>query len=283
MVFGVRGGPSLSPNTRAVRIVSLESKVKSSSTALSKLSSQIQEAGRGHDPASAGRWKALHSLGDAKDLLQHLFSTAIEARRRLLEKEYETKDNRYSGSTATQTTSIQSAKVSSVTKLKELEERSVRTTRDKTPSKKSKALTIGSAPLKVGKAPTGIDIFADIGIEFPLPFPESRELDYKPGICNRPLQVVVKQTQKMIPIAHVPMKKLPLGEQVGKISRWRRSHDEWLIQFTWKWQKPWKLSHLIKTNDQVRKRDDKLKGLDLSLRLGPTTGSSQSCYGEDVQ
>ncbi|XP_076933873.1 kinesin-like protein KIN-4A [Bidens hawaiensis] len=216
-----RGGPSLSPNTQAVRIVSLESKVKSSSTALSKLSSQIQEAGRGHDPASAGRWKALHSLGDAKDLLQHLFCTAIEARRRLLEKEYETKDNRYSGSTATQTTSIQ-----------------------------------------------------NIGIEFPLPFPESKELDYKPGICNRPLQVVVKQTQKMIPIAHVLMKKLPLGEQM--MNRWRRSHDEWLIQFKWKWQKPWKLSHLIKTNDLVRNSDDKLKGQDLSLRLGPTTGSSQS-------
>ncbi|KAF5766321.1 putative plus-end-directed kinesin ATPase [Helianthus annuus] len=264
-------GPSLSPNTRAVRIVSLESKVKSSTEALSKLSSQIQEAGRGHDPASAGRWKALHSLGDAKELLQHLFSIAIEARRRLLEKEYEAKD-RHAGST--QTASIQ--KSSSLTnKLKEIEERGVKTARDKTPSKRSKGLelqplTIGSAPLK-GRATTSLDIFADMGLESPLPFPESRQLDSKAGICNRPLKVAFKQTQKMIPMAHVSMKKLPLGEQKGKISRWRRSHDEWLIQFKWKWQKPWKLSNLIKTSDQVRNSDDTLKGQDLSLRLGPTT------------
>ncbi|KAJ0694686.1 putative plus-end-directed kinesin ATPase [Helianthus annuus] len=264
-------GPSLSPNTRAVRIVSLESKVKSSTEALSKLSSQIQEAGRGHDPASAGRWKALHSLGDAKELLQHLFSIAIEARRRLLEKEYEAKD-RHAGST--QTASIQ--KSSSLTnKLKEIEERGVKTARDKMPSKRSKGLelqplTIGSAPLK-GRATTSLDIFADMGLESPLPFPESRQLDSKAGICNRPLKVAFKQTQKMIPMAHVSMKKLPLGEQKGKISRWRRSHDEWLIQFKWKWQKPWKLSNLIKTSDQVRNSDDTLKGQDLSLRLGPTT------------
>ncbi|KAM0003775.1 putative plus-end-directed kinesin ATPase [Helianthus debilis subsp. tardiflorus] len=264
-------GPSLSPNTRAVRIVSLESKVKSSTEALSKLSSQIQEAGRGHDPTSAGRWKALHSLGDAKELLQHLFSIAIEARRRLLEKEYEAKD-RHAGST--QTASIQ--KSSSLTKkLKEIEERGVKTARDKTPSKRSKGLelqplTIGSAPLK-GKATTSLDIFADMGLESPLPFPESRQLDSKAGICNRPLKVAFKQTQKMIPMAHLSMKKLPLGEQKGKISRWRRSHDEWLIQFKWKWQKPWKVANLIKTSDQVRNSDNTLKGQDLSLRLGPTT------------
>ncbi|KAI3760939.1 hypothetical protein L1987_51343 [Smallanthus sonchifolius] len=270
-------GPSLSPNTRAVRIVSLESKVKSSSAALTKLSSQIQEVGRGHDRASAGRWKALHSLGDAKDLLQHLFSIAIEARRQLLEKETQQNDNRDGGST--QTTSIQNAKVSLLPKrLKEIEERAAQTARDKTPSKKSKetklqpqAVTIGSGPPLKGKAPISLDIFADMGIESPLPFPESRQLDSNAGICNRSIQVVLKQTQKMIPMAHMSMKKLPLGEQMGKISRWRRSHDEWLIQFKWKWQKPWKLSHLIKTSDQVRNRDETLKGQHLSLRLGPST------------
>lgn len=72
-------GRSLSPNKRATRIVSLESKVKSSSAALSMLSSQISEAGR-VDPAKAGRWKTIHALGDAKDLLQYLFNIAIDAR-----------------------------------------------------------------------------------------------------------------------------------------------------------------------------------------------------------
>ncbi|KAL9999105.1 putative plus-end-directed kinesin ATPase transcription factor bZIP family [Helianthus debilis subsp. tardiflorus] len=250
---------SLSPNTRAVRIVSLESRVKSSSAALAVLSSQISEAGKG-DNASAARWKMLHALGDAKDLLQHLFGIAIEARRRLLEKEYETKaqfsefnlqqnDDRDGGST--QTPSIQSAKVSSLTKkMKEIEQNA----RDKTPSKKLKETTTK------GKAPTPLDIFADMGIEYPLPFPESRQLDSEAGICNRPLPVVFKQTQKMIPMAHVSMKKSPLGEQMGKISRWKRSHDEWLIQFKWKWQKPWKLSSLIRASDQIRNSDETLKG-----------------------
>ncbi|KAI3777124.1 hypothetical protein L1987_46918 [Smallanthus sonchifolius] len=232
-------GPSLSPNTRAVRIVSLESKVKSSSAALTKLSSQIQEVGRGHDRASA----------------------LLEDGRRYTHWEMQR---------------ICFSTYSVLLLRQEIEERAVQTARDKTPSKKSKemklqAVTIGSGPPLKGKAPISLDIFADMGIESPLPFPESRQLDSNAGICNRPIQVVLKQTQKMIPMAHMSMKKLPLGEQMGKISRWRRSHDEWLIQFKWKWQKPWKLSHLIKTSDQVRNRDETLKGQHLSLRLGPST------------
>ncbi|KAK9067039.1 hypothetical protein SSX86_014363 [Deinandra increscens subsp. villosa] len=273
--------PSLSPNSRAARIVSLESRIKSSSTALATLSSQMSEAGKG-DHGSAARWKLLHALGDAKDLLQHLFNVAIEAsRRRLLEKAYETKEtsqqnDNINGDLA-QTTIIQTANASSITKkLKEIEERPVvQKARDKTPSRRSKetggqAATTTSVPSVKGKAPTPLDIFADMGIEFPLPFPESRQLDSNAGICNRPLQTVFKQTQKMIPMSHVSMKKLPLDEQqIGKISRWRRSHDEWLIQFKWKWQKPWKLSNLI--SDQIRNSDEKLKGQDLSLRPAPTT------------
>ena len=78
--FGVtRFVRSLSPNTRAARIVSLESRMKSSSTAISLLSSQLQEAGRGHDLAS-GRWKMIYSLGDAKDLLQYLFNLVTDTR-----------------------------------------------------------------------------------------------------------------------------------------------------------------------------------------------------------
>ncbi|KAK1433090.1 hypothetical protein QVD17_09996 [Tagetes erecta] len=281
-------GASLSPNSRAARIVSLESRLKSSTAALATLSSHISEAGR-VDSGSAARWKMLHALGDAKDLLQHLFNVAIDAsRRRLMEKEYETKDTKShidelksqqnDNGGSTQTTSIQNAKISSLTKKwKEVEERPVvRNVRDKTPSRRSKetggqAVATTSVPSLKGKAPTPLDIFADMGIEYPLPFPESRKLDTEAGICNRPLQVAFKQTQKMIPMAHVSMKKLPLDEQMGKISRWRRSHDEWLIQFKWKWQKPWKLARLLRTSDQIRNNDETIKGQDLSLRLGPTT------------
>ncbi|KAD6795852.1 hypothetical protein E3N88_06748 [Mikania micrantha] len=103
--------------------------------------------------------------------------------------------------------------------------------------------------------------FVDMSIESTLPFPESRQLDVKVGICKRAIQI-------MIPMSHVSTKKLPLGEQKGKLSRWRQGHDEWLIQFKWKWewkwQKPWKLPHLIKTNDQVRNRDETLTGQHMS-------------------
>nr|GEV82335.1 kinesin-like protein KIN-4A [Tanacetum cinerariifolium] len=171
-------GPSLSSHARAARIVSLESRVKSSTAALSAISSQVQEAGRGHDPKSVGRWKTLHALGDAKDLLQHLFSIAIEAR---------------DIDVSTQPASIQNINVTTLKKKwKEIEEKVMQTTRGKTSSKKSKE-TEGQA--QKGKAP--IDIFAELGLGSPLPFPASRELDSKAGICNRPLQTVFKQTQKV--------------------------------------------------------------------------------------
>ncbi|KAI3768324.1 hypothetical protein L2E82_18908 [Cichorium intybus] len=388
-------GRSVSPNARAARIVSLESRMKSCSTSLTILTTQIQEAGRGNDVSSPGRWKALVSLGDAKDLLQYLFSIVIESRRRLWEKELDLKEtknqfeellsqqnnnnnnnNNNTCDPSWQTTAIQPAKVSSLTKKwketeeqnvqntrdktpsrrsreteeqgvqnkrdrtpsrksretdeqgvqstrdktpsrksreteeqgvqnrrdktpsrksRETEEQAVQSTRDKTPSRKSReteeqgvqntrdktpsrkssetekqAATNSSLPPLKGKAPTSLDIFADIGISPPLPFPESKELD-SPGICNRPVKVLYKQTEKMIPIAHTSMKKAPLGDQKGKVSRWRRGHDEWLIQFKWKWQKPWKLSEVFGSTDQIRNSDETLKGQDLSTRLSQTT------------
>ncbi|CAI9282887.1 unnamed protein product [Lactuca saligna] len=285
---------SLSPNAKAARIVSLESRVKSCTASLAIITSKIQEAGRGHDVASPGRWKGLVSLGDAKDLLQYLFSIVIDARRRLWEKEIDLKEtksqfeellsqqNNNKCDPSSQTTAIQPAKLSSLTKKwKEMEEQAVQNTpvqntRDKTPTRKSRETekqpaTSASLPPLKGKAPTTLDIFADMGIGPPLPFPESKESDSNAGICNRPVKVLYKQTEKMIPIAHTSMKKAPLEEQKGKVSRWRRGHDEWLIQFKWKWQKPWKLGELFGSTDQIRNSDETLKGQDLSTRLGQTT------------
>ncbi|KAJ9562357.1 hypothetical protein OSB04_007517 [Centaurea solstitialis] len=416
---------SLSPNTRAARMTSLETKMKSSSAAISLLSSQLQEAGRGHDLAS-GRWKMINLLGDAKDLLQYLFNLVTDTRRRLLEKEVEMKEMKAQldelmlqqketlqqkeiiREASTQTTSTQNAKGSTITKKsKEIEDQTVQSTKVKENTKDTKekentkdtrenenrkekentkdtrvntkdtrdkentkdtrvkentkdtrvkentkdtrvkentrdmenardtrdkentrdtrdkentrdtserentgdtserentgdtsekenikdtkekpntegnppaeesqemewqAITIPPNPPPKAKPITPFDIFADLGIESPLPFPESRILDSRAGICNRPIQEVFIQTQKMVPIAHVCMKKLPLGEQKGRVSRWRRSHDEWLIQFKWKWQKPWKLSQLIRIGDEIRNSDETLK--DLSIKVDPAT------------
>lgn len=57
---------------------------------------------------------------------------------------------------------------------------------------------------------------------------------------------------QMVPIAQLPVgKKLAMAGQSGKLWRWKRSHHQWLLQFKWKWQKPWKLSELIRHSDET--------------------------------
>lgn len=55
----------------------------------------------------------------------------------------------------------------------------------------------------------------------------------------------------MIPIGDLSGKKLAAIGQAGKLWRWKRSHHQWLLQFKWKWQKPWKLSEWIKHSDET--------------------------------
>lgn len=55
----------------------------------------------------------------------------------------------------------------------------------------------------------------------------------------------------MVPIGDLSMKRLAAIGQAGKLWRWKRSHHQWLLQFKWKWQKPWKLSELIKHSDET--------------------------------
>ncbi|KAL0368983.1 UNVERIFIED_CONTAM: Kinesin-like protein KIN-4A [Sesamum calycinum] len=59
------------------------------------------------------------------------------------------------------------------------------------------------------------------------------------------------KAQKMVPIGHLSMKKLALAGHGGKLWRWKRSHHQWLLQFKWKWQKPWRLSEWIKHSDET--------------------------------
>lgn len=67
-----------------------------------------------------------------------------------------------------------------------------------------------------------------------------------PGIVNasvRESEALSEETRKM-----KAMKKMG---QSGKLWKWKRSHHQWLLQFKWKWQKPWKLSEWIKHNDET--------------------------------
>ena len=72
---------TLSPNARHSRITSLESMVTISSNTLVAMASQLSEAEeRERSFSGRGRWNQLRSMGEAKSLLQYIFSVAADAR-----------------------------------------------------------------------------------------------------------------------------------------------------------------------------------------------------------
>jgi hypothetical protein len=72
---------TLSPNARQSRIAALESMVTISSNTLVAMASQLSEAEeRERSFSGRGRWNQLRSMGEAKSLLQYIFSVAADAR-----------------------------------------------------------------------------------------------------------------------------------------------------------------------------------------------------------
>lgn len=76
----------MSPNARLARIASLENMVSISSNTLVAMASQLSEAEeRERAFTGRGRWNQLRSMGDAKSLLQYMFSVAVDARYSLIQ------------------------------------------------------------------------------------------------------------------------------------------------------------------------------------------------------
>lgn len=92
----------------------------------------------------------------------------------------------------------------------------------------------------------------------PVAVPAQKQLKYSAGIVNSPSKGAAafnKPQLKMVPIAQLPVgKKVSISGQSGKLWRWKRSHHQWLLQFKWKWQKPWKLSEMIRHSDETMTR-----------------------------
>ncbi|GJN12916.1 hypothetical protein PR202_ga31241 [Eleusine coracana subsp. coracana] len=92
----------------------------------------------------------------------------------------------------------------------------------------------------------------------PVAVPAQKQLKYSAGIVNSPskgIAIFNKDHLKMIPIAQLSVgKKVSISAQSGKLWRWKRSHHQWLLQFKWKWQKPWKLSEMIRHSDETISR-----------------------------
>ncbi|GMI86467.1 FRAGILE FIBER 1 [Hibiscus trionum] len=233
---------SMSPNARRERIASLENMLSMSSNALTAMTSQLSEAEeRERGFVGRGRWNQVRSINDAKNLLQYLFNAAAESRCQLREKDLEIKDLKH------QLKDLTALLWQSETQKKELvKEQKIR----------EQAVAIALATSATGNSRNSSKHFADdlSGPLSPVSLPAPKQLKFTPGFVNGSITdsaAFLDQTRKMVPVGHLSMKKLTSKGQSGKLWRWKRSHHQWLLQFRWKWQKPWKLSEWIKHSDET--------------------------------
>ncbi|KAG4944573.1 hypothetical protein JHK85_049219 [Glycine max] len=240
---GFARASSMSPNARMARIASLESMLNISSNSLVAMASQLSEAEeRERAFTNRGRWNQLRSMGEAKNLLQYLFNSVGDARCQLWEKDTEIREMK------DQIKELVGLLRQSEMKRKEAEkELKVR---------EQDVATTLATPTS-GNSPNSLKHYAE-DIKEPLSpesLPVQKQRKYMPGITNsqvRESAAFIDQSRRMIPIGQLSMKKLAVvGQASGKLWRWKRSHHQWLVQFKWKWQKPWRLSEWIRHSDET--------------------------------
>ncbi|WVZ20666.1 hypothetical protein V8G54_007988 [Vigna mungo] len=240
---GFARASSMSPNARMARIASLENMLSISSNSLVAMASQLSEAEeRERAFSNRGRWNQLRSMGEAKNLLQYMFNSVADARCQLWEKDMEIREMK------DQIKELVGLLRQSEMKRKEVEkELKVR--------EQANGSTLATPPS--GDSPNPLKQQAE-DMKGPLSamsMPVPKQLKYTPGVANglvRESAAFVDQGRRMIPIGHLSMKKLAMvGQASGKLWRWKRSHHQWLLQFKWKWQKPWRLSEWIRHSDET--------------------------------
>ncbi|XP_073223256.1 kinesin-like protein KIN-4A isoform X2 [Cicer arietinum] len=234
---------SMSLNARMARIASLENMLSISSNSLVAMASQLSEAEeRERAFANRGHWNQLRSMGEAKNLLQYMFNSLADTRCQLWERDMEIREMK------DQIRELVGLLRQSEIKRKEVEkELKVREQDVATPLAKPAS----------GNSPNSLKHCAE-DIKEPLSpesVPAQKQLKYTPGITNgqvRESAAFIDQSRRMVPIAQLSMKKLAIaGHASGKLWRWKRSHHQWLMQFKWKWQKPWRLSERIRHSDET--------------------------------
>lgn len=234
---------SMSPNARMARIASLENMLSISSNSLVAMASQLSEAEE-RERAFTGpkRWNQLRSMADAKSLLQYMFNSVAESRCQLWEKQVEIKEMKE------QLNELVGLLRQSEVRRKEVE---------KELKLREQAVAIALATSASDNSHNSLKHFAEemSGPLSPMSVPAQKQLKYTPGIVNgsvRESAAFIDQTRKMVPAGQLSMKKLAVvGGQGGKLWRWKRSHHQWLLQFKWKWQKPWRLSEWIRHSDET--------------------------------
>ncbi|XP_022772889.1 kinesin-like protein KIN-4A [Durio zibethinus] len=241
---GFSRASSMSPSARVARISSLENMLSISSNSLLSMASQLSEAEeRERAFTNRGRWNQLRSMADAKNLLQYMFNSLGETRCQLWEKDKEIKEMKE-----------QLKELVGLLRQSELQRKEV----ENELKLREQAMAIALATSATGNSPKLLKHVADDmnGSLSPMTVPAQKQLKYSPGIVNGPARVsaaFIDQTRKMVPLGQLPIKKLVAIGHVGngKLWRWKRSHHQWLVQFKWKWQKPWRLSEWIRHSDET--------------------------------
>ncbi|WJX95166.1 Kinesin-like protein KIN-4A [Trifolium repens] len=232
---------SMSSDAKVARIASLENMLGMSSAALKAMTSQLIEAEeRERALNNRGRWNQLRSMGEAKNVLQYLFNATAESRCQLWEKNMELKD-------------LKEQLNELVTLLKQSEAQRKELVKEIAISEQAVAITLNTPASESSRS---LKHLADemSGPLSPMSLPAPKQLKFTPGVVNgsvRESATFLDDARKMIPIGELSMKRLASIGQAGKLWRWKRSHHQWLLQFKWKWQKPWKLSELIKHSDET--------------------------------
>ncbi|CAN6721620.1 unnamed protein product [Malus baccata var. baccata] len=229
---GFARASSMSPNARMARISSLENMLSITSNSIVAMASQLSEAEeRERAFTNRGRWSQLRSMADAKNLLQYMFNSLADTRCQLWEKEMEIDE-------------MKEHLKELVGLLRQSE------TRRKEVEKELKAVNDQE------NSHNSLKHFADDtnGPLSPISVPAQKQLKYTAGIANGSVResiAFIDKTRKMVPIGHLPAKKVAVIGKAGKLWRWKRSHHQWLVQFKWKWQKPWRLSEWIRHSDET--------------------------------
>ncbi|OIV97649.1 hypothetical protein TanjilG_12406 [Lupinus angustifolius] len=240
---GFARASSMSPNARMARIASLENMLSISSNSLVSMASQLSEAEeRERAFTNRGRWNQLRSMGEAKNLLQYLFDSVADARCQLWEMDMEIREMK-----------DQIKELVGLLRQSEMK----RMEAEKDLKLREQAVANIMAKPASGNSPNSLKHYAEDmnGSLSPMSVPIPKQLKLMPGIANglvKKSAAFINQSSRMVPIEQLSMKKLAtIGRASGKLWRWKRSHHQWLVQFKWKWQKPWRLSELIRHSDET--------------------------------
>ncbi|XP_013620893.1 PREDICTED: kinesin-like protein FRA1 isoform X2 [Brassica oleracea var. oleracea] len=239
---GFARASSLSPDARMARISSLENMLGISSNSLVAMASQLSEAEeRERAFTNRGRWNQLRSMGEAKNLLQYMFNSLADTRCQLWEKDVEIKEMK-----------DQFKEVVGLLRQSELRRKEA----EKELKLKEQALATSLASSPLGTPPSSVKHLAeDMITPSTMTLPAQKQLKFTPGIANgkvRDSAAFINTNNKMVPMGQVSMRKLAaVGQQSGRLWRWKRSHHQWIVQFKWKWQRPWRLSEWIRQSDET--------------------------------